>query len=342
MKNLKGTEKIIFFINSLVAAVLLLSYLLPYVAPKNFAFLSVLSLGVPLLIILNALFMLYWLLKAKKHLLLSGLVLLLGYNYVGSLYKFSSSKNIENDNDISIMNFNVRLFNLYNWIDNDSVEQDIVKLIKNENPDVVSFQEYHPHELVDLSSYKYKYEKLSGNRVKYGQAIFSKYPIANSGSVEFPNTANNAIYVDIVKDRDTIRMYNVHLQSLHIDANVESLKNEDSEKLIQKVSETFKMQQEQAELFIEHKRQSPYKMVICGDFNNSPYSYVYNKIKGDNLKDSFEEAGNGFGRTFDFKYFPVRIDFILVDESFEVNSFKVYEEELSDHYPIRAKISLHK
>ena len=283
--------------------------------------------------------MLYWLLKAKKQLLLSGLVLLLGYSYVGSLYKFSSSKNVENGNDLSIMNYNVRLFNLYNWIDSDSVEQDIVDLIKNENPDVISFQEYHPHERVDLSSYKYKYEKLSGNRVQYGQAIFSKYPIANSGSVEFKNTANNAIYADIVKDGDTIRVYNVHLQSLRIDANVENLKTEDSERLFNKAGETFKMQQEQAELFIEHKDKSPYKMVICGDFNNTAYSYVYKEIKGD-LKDSFEEAGNGFGRTFDFRYFPVRIDFILVDEAFEVNNFKVHEEKLSDHYPIHAKISL--
>jgi len=340
MKHLKGSEKIIFFINSLVAAVLLLSYLLPYVAPKNFAILSVLSLAVPLLIILNGLFMLYWLLKAKKHLLLSGLVLLLGYSYVGSLYKFSSSKDVENSNEISIMNYNVRLFNLYNWIESDSVEQEIIELIKQDSPDVISFQEYHPHERIDLSFYKYKYEKLSGNRIKYGQAIFSKYPIVNSGSVEFPNTANNAIFADIVKDEDTLRVYNVHLQSLRIDAKVEDLKTEDSEKLMHKASETFKMQQEQAELFIEHKANSPYKMVICGDFNNTAYSYVYKEIKGD-LKDSFEEAGNGFGRTYDFRYFPVRIDFILVDTSFEVNSFKVFEEKLSDHYPIRAKISLH-
>jgi len=341
MKKLSFVNKIIFIINSILVLLLLLSYLLPYVSPKNFVFLSVLSLAVPLLIILNALFMLYWLLKAKKQLLLSGLVLLLGYSYVASLYKFSSSKNVENSNDLSIMNYNVRLFNLYNWIDSDSVEQGIVKLIKKENPDVVSFQEYHPHKRVDLSSYKYKYEKLSGNRVQYGQAIFSKYPMTDSGSVEFKNTANNAIYVDIVKGSDTIRVYNVHLQSLRIDANVENLKTENSEKLFKKAGETFKMQQEQAELFIEHKKKSPYKMVICGDFNNTAYSYVYKKIKG-NLKDGFEEAGNGFGRTFDFKYFPVRIDFILVDQDFEVNSFKVFKEKLSDHYPIRAKISLHK
>ena len=60
------------------------------------------------------------------------------------------------------------------------------------------------------------------------------------------------------------------------------------------------------------------------------------------VKDTFEEAGNGFGRTFDFRYFPIRIDFILVDQAFEVNNFKVLEEKLSDHYPIIAKINLHK
>jgi len=62
---------------------------------------------------------------------------------------------------------------------------------------------------------------LSGKKVKYGQAIFSKFPIVKSGSIEFPNTANNAIYADIVKGSDTIRIYNVHLQSLRIAANNE-------------------------------------------------------------------------------------------------------------------------
>ena len=156
MKQLKGTNKIVFFLNSLVAAMLLMSYLLPYVAPKTFAFLSVLSLAVPLLIILNVLFVLYWFLKTKKQLLLSVFVLLLGYNHVSSLYKFASSKNIENENNLSIMNYNVRLFNLYNWIPEEKVEERIVNLIKEAQPDIVSFQEYHPHDNVDLSFYKKK------------------------------------------------------------------------------------------------------------------------------------------------------------------------------------------
>lgn len=319
---------------------LLLSYILPYAAPNRFAFLAVLSLAVPFLILSNLLFLMYWLMNVKKQLLLSLIVLILGFNHVGSLYKFSNSRNVENENNISIMNYNVRLFNLYNWIDSDSVQENMMNFINTESPDIISFQEYHPHEKVNLSVYEHKYEHLSGERVKYGQAIFSKFPIINSGSIEFPNTANNAIYADIVKNSDTIRVYNVHLQSLRIDANKETISQENSGRLIKRASETFKMQQLQSELFLMHKKKSPYKMVVCGDFNNTAYSYVYKEIKGD-LVDAFGAAGNGFGRTFDFKYFPVRIDFILADKDFAINNFKTYNEKYSDHFPILTKISLH-
>ena len=339
MKKLGFINKIIFFVNSVVATMLLLSYVLPFVAPKTFSILSVISLAVPILIILNILFVIYWLLKLKKQFLLSLVVLLIGYNYVGSLYKFSNSKNVADENNLSVMNYNVRLFNLYDWIPEKNVEISIVNLIKTEQPDVLSLQEYHPHKNVNLSHYKYKFEKLEGNKIKYGQAIFSNYPIINSGSINFLNTDNNAIYADIVKNKDTIRIYNIHLQSSHIKTDVENLNKEESEKLLRRLRTTFEMQQDQAELFVRHKNKCPYKVIVSGDFNNTAYSYVYKKIKAD-LKDTFEDAGNGFGRTFDFKLFPVRIDFILADKSFEVNGFKSYDEKLSDHYPIMAKVSL--
>ncbi|EPR74298.1 hypothetical protein ADIWIN_0640 [Winogradskyella psychrotolerans RS-3] len=94
------------------------------------------------------------------------------------------------------------------------------------------------------------------------------------------------------------------------------------------------------ELFLEHKSKTKYKTIVTGDFNNTPYSYIYRMIKGDDLKDTFEAAGNGFGRTYDFKFFPMRIDFILADEDFTVNGFKTFDVKLSDHYPIKTTLSL--
>lgn len=339
MKKLKFFDKLLFFINSIVAFTLLLSYLLPLLPPKTFSALSVVGLGVPFLIVLNALFFVYWLVKIKKQLLLSLLVLSVGYMSFGSLYKFSQSKMIENENNISIMNYNVRLFNFYGWISEKETKNKLINFIKNEAPDVLTIQEYHKEKDIGLSVYKYKYEKLLGEQKTYGQAIFSKFPIINSGSIEFPKTFNNAIYVDIVKGNDTIRIYNIHLQSLHIDANVEKLTKKDGEELFNGVGQTFKTQQFQAELFLLHKKQCPYKMIICGDFNNTAFSYVYKQIKGD-LNDTFKAAGNGFGRTYNFKFFPMRIDFILADKAFAINGFKTYDVEYSDHYPVMATLSL--
>ena len=126
---------------------------------------------------------------------------------------------------------------------------------------------------------------------------------------------------------------------MRIDTNVEKFNKEDSERLFKRVGTTFKMQQLQTELFLKHKQECHYKMIICGDFNNTSFSYVYRKIKGD-LVDTFLEAGNGFGRSYDFKFFPVRIDFILADAAFSVNRFITYDNRYSDHYPVISTLSL--
>ena len=239
------------------------------------------------------------------------------------------------------MNFNVRLFNLYDWIPEKDIETKIVDFIKTESPDILCIQDYRPNPDANFSFFKYKFEKVSGKKIHTGQAIFSKFPIVNSGSLEFPNTNNNAIFADIVKGNDTIRVYNIHLQSLKIDTDVEKLKQESTSRIFKQVENTFKRQQFQSEIFLEHKKQSHYKMIVCGDFNNTAYSYVYRKIKGD-LNDTFKEAGNGFGRTYEFKFFPVRIDYIFSDKAFSVNGFKSFNEHYSDHYPLMATLSLKK
>lgn len=339
MKNLNLFDKLLFFFNSIAATTLLLAYILPYMEPKRFSFLSVLSLTVPFLIIVNLLFVVYWLLKVKKQLLLSLIILIIGFNHVASLYKVSASKQVEDIDNIGVMNYNVRLFNVFKWIPDIDATKEISQFIAEKKPDIVSMQEYRPDDGLVLKDY-YRFEAVGGDKIKNGQAIFSKLPIINTGSIEFPNTYNNAIFADVVRGDDTIRIYNVHLQSLKIDASTDPLKNEAAENLFRRVGSTFSLQQAQTDLFLEHKAQSPYKTIVCGDFNNTAYSYVYKAIKGNDLRDAFVEAGNGFGRTFDFRFFPVRIDFIMVDGDFEINSFKTFDVKLSDHFPIMSKVKI--
>ncbi|MDG1284894.1 MAG: endonuclease/exonuclease/phosphatase family protein [Flavobacteriaceae bacterium] len=343
MKNLNLLNKFIFLINSVLALLLLLSFGLSYVPPKSYALISTLSLSVPLLIILNLIFTVYWLIKLKKQVMLSLLVLVVGYNQVLSFYKFSSESVSKSENSFSIMSYNVRLFNLYNWIDDESIPAKIQEFIEVESPNILCFQENDSGSNLDFKSYAYKYQTNASNTNKSELAILSTYKILNSGFIDFPNSANSAIFADVLIKSDTMRIYNVHLQSTGIDANmdVESLDSEQSNKLLNRLGTTFKAQQYQAELVAKHVSKSPHKVLICGDFNNTIYSYVYRILKGD-LMDAFETSGTGFGSTFDFKYFPVRIDFILADQSFLSRNFKNYTIPYSDHFPILSEFSLHK
>jgi len=339
MKKLNYIDKLIYLLNSVFAAVLLLSYVLPFVAPKVFSALSVLSLSVPVLLVVNFIFLLYWVLKVKKQLVLSLLVLAIGYNNISTLYKFSASEFIKTkDNQLSVMSYNVRLFNLYNWIDAPNVEEEISKFIKKENPDVVAFQEYSSNKKVNLKQYPHQYKSLSKGKVKYGQAIYSKYKIINSGDILFKNSHNKAIFVDVVKNKDTLRIYNVHFESLHINPDVNKLKDADKELLVKRIGSRFVLQQNQAQQVLAHQEKCNYKKIILGDFNNTAYSYIYQQFKKANYQDAFELAGHGFGKTFNFKFFPLRIDFVLVNDKLSARKFRNYNHKFSDHYPIKVDV----
>ena len=336
----KLVNKIIFLINSIAAFALLMSYLLPYVSPKTFPLLSVLSLGVPVLIIINVLFVLYWVILLHRKVLLSLIVLVFGISHISSLYKIKGKSSEEIVSTLSFLSYNVHSFNRFKWIDSDVIPQDISSLIKEENPDIFCAQEFYNNPDVDFKQYLYKYEYFNHDNRELALVIFSKYPFINKGSLNFEKTANNVIYGDIVIKSDTIRVYNVHLQSHRISSKTNDLAKADSQKLLKRIQTSFKMQQSQAEQLITHMKSSPYRNIVLGDFNNTAYSYVYEKIKSQNLQDAFKVAGKGFGKTFNFKLFPARIDFILVHKDSEVIDYKSFDIEFSDHYPIFSRIKL--
>lgn len=338
MKKLGWLNKAVFVLNTVFALLLLLAYALPYVFPKQFPLLSVLSLSLPFFLLINIAFMLFWALQLKRQLLLSFIILLLGYKHVHSLYKFGGNSEPE-EVGFSAMSFNVRLFNVYEWIKDDSVPQKIVRLVSDENPDVLCLQDFHRNHEDSFPMYKYSYFYYNKAKGNSGIAIFSKYKIINKGSLNFPSKGNNGIYVDILKDYDTVRVYNLHLESHRIVPEKEELTKENSERLFKRMANTFTLQQTQAEIFDKHRKLSKHKTIVCGDFNNTAYSRIFKQIKGD-MNDTFEEKGKGFGATFNFRYFPMRIDFILADKELQVLSHKNFREKLSDHYPLKAVFKL--
>lgn len=347
MKNLSWFNRGMFVLNIILIVVTFIAYVLPFLAPKIFPLLSVVTLFMPVFFILNAFFFLYWGLQLKKRMMLSGLVLLIGITFINKFYKFTTKEYTESENDFVVMSYNVRLFNLFKWQDKADIPETILAFINDKNPDILCVQEYSNSAHIDLKVYPHRTIFMDGDQIKTGQAIFSKYPILDQGKIVFPNSNNNVVYADIKRGKDIIRVYNMHLQSIKISPdvneisdNIDVIDKEKSQAMFMRISKAFKQQQQQAEILKENLKECEYPVIICGDMNNSAFSYVYRIIKG-RLRDSFEEAGKGFGQTFRFKYYPARIDYIFADRKMQVKKFETFPEfDNSDHFPIMAKLSM--
>ncbi|WP_420602309.1 endonuclease/exonuclease/phosphatase family protein [Flagellimonas sp.] len=249
----------------------------------------------------------------------------------------------DNKDSFSIMSFNARGFNKNGQIKIPHVDSLIIDFVEMQNPDILCFQECHYNMKNNnaLSQYKYKFVNYSKANYpqKVIQAIYSKFPIIKVDSIYFPETSNGTIYADILMGKDTLRVYNVHLQSFKIIPRMKTFKKERSTKLMARIRNTMLKQYEQAKIIRENMEKCEYKKIIVGDFNSTQYSNIYRLIKGD-FDDSFLERGKGFGRSYDLRGLPMRIDYILTDPAFEVISHQNFDEKLSDHYPVMATLRL--
>ena len=332
-------NRIIFAINILIAFFLLITCLFSYLTYQIIPALSVLSLFVPFLFILNLLFLLYWTLGKKRKLWLSFVALIIGYVVFGPFYGIGNDEGDKTSPDLKIMTYNVWGFNKNGWIKEPNIGDRIIAFMKREDPDIICIQEHNRIRYKQLGQYPYRSE-TPYSVPRTIQAIFSKYPIINSGSLDLPETINNIIYADILYGKDTIRLYNIHLQSFSIVPSAQDFSNgEQSEKNYKRLVTTFTKQLEQAKLFNEHLKKSPYMNIVCGDFNNTQFSNIYKIVRGD-LQDTFLERGNGFGKTYNLFGLPIRIDYILVDPKIQIISHQNFSEKLSDHYPVMATLRL--
>ena len=338
--------KFIFWINSIAAFFLVVSFVLPYLAPKSYPTVSLLSLIVSPLIFLNIIFALYWLLRGKIKLLLSTGVLIMAYFFFNPFIEFSSEGDASKfESTLKVMSYNVRLFNAYEENSTVNVSETISEILESKNPDVVCIQEYYRDHKIDFSEYPFQYIHFRNKKDKagvlkehnLGHAILSKYPIVNRGAFHFKGTFNNSLYVDIIKAQDTIRVYNLHLQSMGILPKVSYLQEASTRRLLGRMSDGFIGQQTQIQELLAHKATSPYPVLVLGDFNNTPFSYVYREMNK-NMKDAYLERGNGLGTTYLFDSYPMRIDYILASERVDIVNFETIKKTFSDHYPIIATV----
>jgi endonuclease/exonuclease/phosphatase family metal-dependent hydrolase len=354
--------KLFFLLNCISVIMLLGSYLAAYVPPEISWPLAFLGLAYPALVILNLLFMFFWLFLLRKYFLISFVAILLGWPHIRAHIRFNARENSEKlRGSMKIMSYNVRLFDLYNWKDSKSrVTRDkIFRLISTESPDILCIQEFYGGDrrhfnvldtLLSFPTAKYShisYIKNMRSELPIGIAIFSRYPIIRNQEVTYASSKDNfCIYSDLLIGKDTIRVINTHLESIRLGkedylfvsgltSNHTENKNISlgSKKIFGKMRAAYLKRSEQVKVVRETIDHSPYSIILCGDFNDTPSSYVYHKIE-QKLEDAFVDAGYGMGKSYAGILPSFRIDYIFHDTAFTAHNFQTLDAEFSDHYPI--------
>lgn len=360
-------NKFILFLNGLAIIALLTSYLATVINPASYWYFAFFGLAYPFILLINILFIVFWLFRKKRYALLSIVTILAGYSALTSTIGFRGKSNpplTKDPSAIKLMTYNVHFFKRFGEDLDSSTRIGIFNLIKREKPDIAGFQEFFTRQkgkygikdsvlkILDTKHYYYK-PSIDNGYESYGLAIFSKFPIVDKGVIELddPTSGNGAIWADIKKDNRTFRVFLVHLASISFqpeDYNyLNKLKKDlapqedvvSGKRIFRRLRDAFIKRSQQIELLKSHADSCDIPYIIMGDFNDTPVSYAINNItKG--IQNAFQEKGSGLAITYNGDFPNFQIDYILGTPHFDILSYNIIKESFSDHYPVTCNVSL--
>lgn len=375
---LKKIGKWLLLLISTVAALALLGSLVSQILRPSFNHLiAFCGLFFSYILLVNAFLVIVWIFVDYRLSLIPLIPILLNVNNIDRNFQLRAQDKPETcANCVKVMSYNARVFGIYDA--NDDVKKRkankkaVLDFFSKECPDILCIQEYffdktgkldfnttqgilNAMELPDSERNYRLYLSNSSGPHRFGLAVFSRYRIVNSGIVETnDSTQNKAMFVDIRYNGDTLRVYNVHLQSMSLGsedyATSEAVLHTDmsdpeieakTARLYHKIANAYDHRQKQAKAVRAHIDSCEHPIIICGDFNDSPTSYSAHKI-GHGFKDSFRSSGKGLGATFYGEPFPpYRIDYIFHSRQYNDFGHTVCTElNTSDHKPIYTYISI--
>jgi endonuclease/exonuclease/phosphatase family metal-dependent hydrolase len=343
-------KKSLRLVNLVLVLVTLLAYLSPMVNPAKVWHLTFLGLAYPVLLMGNIAFVIFWALRKNRYFLFSLVCIVVGLGYFTSFFGFHFFKSAQKkEGEISVMTFNVAGFR--NLRSDDGLKKaeilaNLEKLAqKYGQPEILCAQESTQNQVTDLLRKAFGYT----HHFKFkGTTIFSKFPFLKEDVVAFESVGNSAIWADLKTPDGIVRVYCIHLQSnsLSYTANKIATKGDLREKqtwrdirfVMKQYKRAVTIRAEQANAVKNHMAKSPYPVILCGDFNDPPVSYVY-RLLSEDLQDGFREKGAGISSTFNGKLPALRIDHILADEKFKIRDYRIPDVELSDHFPVLVRIA---
>jgi len=308
---------------------------------------AMLVYALPPLIICNAAFLIYWLVLRRFHWACMPLITILCcIPYISTIYKFGSQdEKADAKPGLKIATYNVAKFGRET---SGFMAQDILSEMKKQKVDIACFQEYNDHAGDKRNSDSYK-EYFPYSAVgQSDMVIYSRYPIVNSKNIQFEMTTNSAMWAEIKVNDDIYRVYNAHLETTGINGTLHRVAKQQSKgldvqnnTLINALYGNYTVgmiaRSTQAEILARDMKETEAPIIVCGDFNDVPYSYVYNTMLGDKI-DGFKECGSGYMNTFRGKK-NVRIDYIFHSKDMEGITYYKKELSYSDHYPVFMRVS---
>jgi endonuclease/exonuclease/phosphatase family metal-dependent hydrolase len=331
----------------LILILTLICYSAILVPPKNFWPAGIIVYGIPPLLLINLLLIIYLAILKRVSLIGPLIALLIGMLFLKITVHFNIAKEVTLNKKFDILSFNAESFKMDSH--NIGLSSEMIDWILNDSSSIKCIQEYHSHnqspklnlsnKIINNGYDLYLFDSDPNDDVDDGLAIFSRYPIINKGSILLnENSGNNCIYTDLKIEEDTIRIYNVHLYSMGIPLN--AYKDPDNyesklQSLIRKLKRGAINRSNEIDQLIRHTAECPYPFLICGDFNDIPYSHNYLTLRN-HFTNAFEEAGHGFGFSFNHKLFFLRIDHQFIGEGIRPLFYQVDRSmKESDHFPTR-------
>ncbi len=370
----KIAKQFIVTTNVCVTICMLLLYVLPYTRPGVSWFINVLALLFPFFLLMQILFIVFWLIVKPKLFLIPVVSLLLCWGLISNAVgiNFPGKMQAKTDSTLRIATWNTHLFNFYE--NNGDLDDDMIRTARSFKADVLAVQEFvfslDSNSAISLERVKkrlgYKYVITANDRAfgvhtypaphkeryhPFCVALFSNYPIIKWEKVQSKKEYNQTfLRADLKAGKDTIRIFNIHLQSMHFVNKeydfIENIEEQDAEtvndngrSILRKMRAAYLLRAGQSKKIKEEVDKSPYPVIVCGDMNDVPNSYAYQKISS-GLKDVFTEKGTGIGPTFQFLSPTLRIDYILHSKSLSVQQIKIVRPSPGDHNPIIADFKL--
>lgn len=361
-------NSIVLVFNILSLAAIILAYLSVHISPEKNSILPFFGLLYPFIFLTNVFFLIYWIMRKRWIFLLPAIIIFAGWDHIDRTFRFRfPGEKIPTGQAFKLTTYNVK--NLSN--DNvdliePAVRNNIIRFLEQDNPDILCLQEFaviHPDPeafidslalLFDMPFHAHSLYLTKPRNLMDAIFIFSKFPIFRNGPISKDNTHNFGMQADLLIGSDTIRVMNVHLESvrlrkedysflseLDLKFNEDEKLQEGSSRIFKKLRKAFINRAIQADSLNSYITHSPYPVILCGDFNDSPNSYAY-QVLTSGMTDSFIESGSGFGNTYIGNLPSFRIDYILHDDYFSTFDYHRHLIKYSDHYPISCMIELRK